>query len=194
MIIRSDDPRVRDLAESGWQLTARSWAAALGDVNGPLLRALVARAETAGFVLRAITSDDVDQVVALDRATLGDYPGGPASAHIPLTPSTATVCAHRRGFGAFDPEGRLVATTYLDLGEVSAETDFTVVARNHRGQHLSEAVKASAVLELSDHGIRVFRTGGSAENLAIIAANAALGYVQDEEWFTYAPPDGAHLA
>lgn len=43
------------------------------------------------------------------------------------------------------------------------------------------------MLALSADGVQTFRTGGSDQNPAIIAANAALGYVQDEEWLTYAP-------
>jgi hypothetical protein len=41
-----------------------------------------------------------------------------------------------------------------------------------------------AVLALLERRVRVFRTGGAAENTAIIAVNSALGYVRDEEWVT----------
>jgi hypothetical protein len=40
------------------------------------------------------------------------------------------------------------------------------------------------VLTFAAEGVTQFRTGGSADNLAIIRANDAVGYVQDEEWVT----------
>jgi hypothetical protein len=40
------------------------------------------------------------------------------------------------------------------------------------------------VLTLAAEGVTQFRTGGSADNLAILRANDAVGYIQDEEWVT----------
>ena len=37
---------------------------------------------------------------------------------------------------------------------------------------------------LAAEGVTQFRTGGSADNLAILRANDAVGYIQDEEWVT----------
>lgn len=44
------------------------------------------------------------------------------------------------------------------------------------------------MLALLDAGVVRFRTGGSADNAAMIAANATLGYVVDETWLTLAAP------
>lgn len=188
IVVRKDDPRAADLAGRGWVVTARSWAAELSHFDEDALQTIVARASNGGVTAREIQGSDLDHVLALDQDTCADYPGGPATAHHPLTPATATVTDIRRAFGAFLPEGGLVAMTFVDVDEATAETDFTVVARDHRGRGLAQAVKAFAVLALSASGVRTFRTGGSDQNPAIIAANAALGYVQDEEWLTYVPP------
>lgn len=50
-------------------------------------------------------------------------------------------------------------------------------------------VAMTSVLALYAEGCSRFRTGGSAENRASIAANLSLGYVIDEEWVTLAPPE-----
>ena len=67
-----------------------------------------------------------------------------------------------------------------------------MVARDRRGLGLATAVKAASVLVLvDDDGVAVVRTGGSADNPAILAANDALGFVVDEEWLTLEGPDTA---
>lgn len=48
--------------------------------------------------------------------------------------------------------------------------------------------RLGTLLALDADGLRRFRTGGSAENAAILAANTALGYVRDEEWPSLAAP------
>lgn len=45
-------------------------------------------------------------------------------------------------------------------------------------------MKAASLLALASQAITRFRTGGSADNEAIIRANDALGYLRDEEWVT----------
>lgn len=78
----------------------------------------------------------------------------------------------------------LVAMTFLDVAAGLVETAFTVVAREHRGRGIGTALKAYSVLTLLDEGAKRFRTGGSSDNAAIIAADERLGYVRDEEWLT----------
>jgi hypothetical protein len=195
VIARSDDPRVVRLAAERWVVTARSWGAQLdaADVDPARLRALVARV-TGSAVLRELGPDDARAVLALDAATLADYPGGPATRHAGLSPDSARVSASgRRGFGAFDAGGALLAMTFVDLDPAgrAAETDVTVVVADRRGQGLGTAVKAASVLALLEAGVTAFRTGGSSENAAIIAAGAALGYGIDEEWLTLEAPDDA---
>ncbi|RIJ22845.1 acetyltransferase, partial [Clavibacter michiganensis subsp. insidiosus] len=80
VIVRSDDPRVARLREEGWVVTARSWAAQLdaADADPAVLRALVDRV-AGSAVLRELGPDDARPILALDAATLADYPGGPGS-------------------------------------------------------------------------------------------------------------------
>ena len=188
-VIRADDPRRSSLEARGWTVSARSWAAELEApaVDRSLLRALIAR--VAGIVtIRSLGDDDVAGVLALDRLTGHDYPGGLATRHQALTVERARVTVGRVAFGAFTADHRVVAMTYLDLEGEKAETDFTVVSSTMRGHGVATAVKAASVDALLDHGIRRFRTGGSSDNAAIIAANQALGYVRDEEWLTLESP------
>lgn len=73
----------------------------------------------------------------------------------------------------------------VDLGgDSTADIDFTVVAPDFRGRGLATALKAWSLLALAAAGVNSVRTGGSARNAAIIAANARLGFVIDERWLT----------
>lgn len=59
---------------------------------------------------------------------------------------------------------------------------------DHRGQGLGAAVTAASVLALAAEGYDHFRTGGSGDNAAIVAANHTVGYVLDAEWLTLSAP------
>ncbi|MCS5486015.1 acetyltransferase [Curtobacterium flaccumfaciens pv. beticola] len=204
VVLPADAPRRVELERRGWRVVARSFGAQLdGDaVDRARLRSLVDRA---GLTVRALDDADVDAVLALDAATIGHYPGSVATRHEPFDRERATPSATRRGFGVWSGDD-LVGMTFVDVlvgaggaaagsdagsdaaaGSVSAETDVTVVAAGHRGRGIGTAVKAASVLALLDAGVTRFRTGGSADNPAIIAANTALGYVRDEEWVTLEP-------
>lgn len=198
VVLPADAPRRVELERRGWRVVARSFGAQLdGDaVDRARLRSLVDRA---GLTVRALDDADVDAVLALDAATIGHYPGSVATRHEPFDRERATPSATRRGFGVWSGDD-LVGMTFVDLlvgddgaaaglaaGSASAETDVTVVAAGHRGRGIGTAVKAASVLALLDAGVTRFRTGGSADNPAIIAANTALGYVRDEEWVTLEP-------
>ncbi|WAC51304.1 GNAT family N-acetyltransferase [Frigoribacterium sp. SL97] len=111
-----------------------------------------------------------------------------ATRHEPFDRSSATPGPTRRAWGALTSTGRLVGLTVVDLDGPTAETDVTVVHPDHRGRGLAAAVKAASVLALLDAGVLRFRTGGSADNPAIVAANATLGYVVDEGWLTLVAP------
>ncbi|SDD04371.1 hypothetical protein SAMN05216410_2698 [Sanguibacter gelidistatuariae] len=188
-VLRDDDPRRSELQAQGWQVVAQSWGAQLDAAGADRnrLQTLVDLARPVGEV-RELTRADVAAILALDLATIRDYPGGVASAHPALTSDSAQVGPERRAFGVVSPEGDLVAMTFVDLDCDIAETDFTVVAPMGRGCCLSTAVKAASVLALLAEGTRAFRTGGSAENPAILAANHRVGYVVDERWLTFASP------
>ena len=179
------DPRRAVLEEDGWSIAARSFGAQLDAVrvDRRRLQQLVTEAEGASS-LRELTAADIDAVLVLDAATTDDYPGSAATRHEPLDLSRVTLSASRRAFGVFMPAGELVAMTFIDVKGVAAETDFTVVRRDQRGRGLGVAVKACSILSLLSDGVDRFRTGGSADNAAILRANDAVGYVRDEEWVT----------
>ncbi|WP_083402953.1 GNAT family N-acetyltransferase [Curtobacterium sp. MCBA15_008] len=179
-------PRRAALEAEGWVVVARSFGAQLdsNSINVERLQAMVAQAEG---TVREITDTDVDAVLHLDAATVEDYPGSAATQHAALDRRAATPSASRRAFGAFVPDAELVAMTFVDIDGADAETQFTVVHRAWRGRGLSVAVKAASVLALTAEGVTRFRTGGSADNAAILRANDALGYVRDEEWVTLVP-------
>lgn len=190
-MVRSDDPRRAELEAAGWVVLSRSWAAQLtaSSVDIVALSRLVARVRRHCDV-REIGDADLDSVLALDAATLADYPGGVATQHRPLTTSTARVRPTRRAFGAFDDAGRVRAVTYVDVdgpGARCAETEFTVVDPELRGLGIGTAVKAASILALLREGVDVFRTGGADENTASLTSNLRLGYLVDEEWVTLAP-------
>jgi GNAT superfamily N-acetyltransferase len=184
-VLRADAPEAAELEAQGWNVTARSFGAQLDAdrVDRQRLQALVDRTADIG-VTRPLGPDDVDAVLRLDALTADHYPGGIATQHEPLHRGAATPTPARPAFGTVTPDGELVAMTFVDTDGPHAETHFTVVHPALRGRGLGQAVKAASVLALVTTGTTRFRTGGSADNAAIAAANAALGYVRDEEWVT----------
>lgn len=194
-IVEGRSQERQDLERAGWPLVARSWGAQLDAANCDVrrLQSLVTRAEAVGRA-RALRQGDVASVLALDAATIEDYPGDEATAHAALTPAGATVAARRHGYGVVERDGGLAAVTFVDLDQRRAEVDFTTVAPMRRRLGLATAAKALSILELLDQGIEHFRTGGSLDNSAILAANKACGYVIDETWLTFMSPgdDAVH--
>lgn len=185
----ADSRRAAELRSSGWVVVARSWGSRLDAdrVDRGHLAELVARGDALTTV-RELTAGDTDAALVLDAATEADYPGNIATRHEPLDEFRATPSGKRRAFGAFTSAGELVAMTFVDIDGVNAEVVFTAVHRSWRGQGLGSAVKAASMLALFSGDVRRCRTGGSIDNPAIIAANAAVGYVRDEEWVTLADP------
>ena len=190
-VLPADAPERAELEAQGWTVVARSFGAQLDahTVDQPRLQGLVARAVDVGS-MRELSHADVDAVLALDALTIGDYPGSIATQHTPLDRQRATPSESRRAFGVLLESGELVAMTFVDLDGADAETDFTVVHPTWRGRGLGVAAKAASVLTLLADGVTRFRTGGSADNAAILAAHDVVGYVRDEEWVTLEP--GGH--
>jgi GNAT superfamily N-acetyltransferase len=186
IVLPAQSPRRAELEAQGWTVAARSFGAQLDSdhIDRQRLSELVA---AAGESVRELGATDVDAVLELDAATIEDYPGSVATRHEPLDRRGATPSASRRAFGAFVRDSDLVSMTFVDIDGPDAETAVTVVHRAWRGRGLGVAVKAASVLALAEDGVRRFRTGGSAENTAILRANDALGYVCDEEWITLEP-------
>jgi hypothetical protein len=189
IVVPASSPRARAALARGAQVIARSWGARLdADTVDPRRLDEILRTVDDLAVLRELTADDVPEVLRLDDETRSGYPGDVATMHPPLTPETATPTDRRRAFGATVGD-ELVAMTFVEVDGSHAETDFTVVAPAWRSRGLSTAVKAMSVGVLGRAGVRRFRTGGSFENPAIMAANDRLGYVRDEEWLTLAEPE-----
>jgi hypothetical protein len=189
-VLPADAPERAELEAQGWTVVARSFGAQLDShaVDQPRLQGLVARTADVGSV-RELSHADVDAVLALDALTIGDYPGSIATQHTPLDRQRATPSESRRAFGVVLGSGELVAMTFVDVDVdgSDAETDFTVVHPAWRERGFGVAAKAASVLALLADGVTRFRTGGSADNAAILAANDVVGYVRDEEWVTLAP-------
>lgn len=187
-VLPADAPERSELEAQGWTVVARSFAAQLDAhaVDQPRLLGLVTRTADVGS-MREFSPADIDAVLALDALTISDYPGSIATQHTPLDRQTAAPSASRRAFGVVLGSGELVAMTFVDVDGSDAETDFTVVHPAWRGRGLGVAAKAASVLALLADGVTRFRTGDSADNAAILAANDVVGYVRDEEWVTLEP-------
>ncbi|MBF4588694.1 GNAT family N-acetyltransferase [Curtobacterium sp. VKM Ac-1395] len=187
-VLPADAPERAELEAQGWTVVARSFGAQLDAhaADQSRLQGLVARAVDVG-PMRELSHADVDAVLALDALTIGDYPGSIATQHTPLDRQRATPSESRRAFGVVLESGELVAMTFVDVDGSNAESDFTVVHPAWRGRGLGVAAKAASVLALLADGVTRFRTGGSADNAAILAANDVVGYVRDEEWVTLEP-------
>lgn len=194
VVLRSDDPRLADLEAAGWRCSALSWGASLDSTAIDLVRlaGIVLDAAQSGVTFREVRLRDIAKVLVLDANTAADYPGGVATSHTSLTRKTATPSPSRRGFAAFGSSETLLAVTYVDLAESCGSIDFTTVDRAYRRQGIATALKAAALLALAADGIACFRTGGSSDNLAIIRANATLGFHRDEEWLTLNPPGASN--
>ncbi|MCK0112948.1 GNAT family N-acetyltransferase [Ornithinimicrobium sp. F0845] len=197
IVLRSTDPRVRQVEAEGWERVATSWGARLEiDPADPeplaRLQRLVGRADSAGYVLRLAQPDDIRQLLALDGLTAPDYPGGVATRHEPLDKDAATALLQRgQVWGAWQGE-TLVALTVTRKLEHRVETDFTAVHPQHRGGGLGSAVKAASVLAHAGQGETHFGTGGADSNLASLAMNRAVGYQITESWHTYRRSQGDH--
>lgn len=183
-IVRDDNPRCAELETAGYRIVGESWAARLRDPDPAVLEQVVLRA--AGVTVRELDRERAADWHALETANEKDYPYTPAT-HRVVEPveKLAELWTTGRVFGAFDGD-RLVAATYITL---KGETGFTSVLDGYRGRGIGQAVKAASILALYADGIRVFGTGGAALNDASLGANLALGYVIEERWRSYAPPD-----
>ncbi len=182
-VLPAADPQVAQLCARGWKITEKSFGAELQITPG--VRQQLASLDTPDLCIRPLDADDMSCILALDALTLGDYPGGVATAHAPLTRETACPTLARRAWGAFC-DRELVAMTWFDTDASGtfAEIDFTVVAPHWRGRGVATALKAAAIVALANAGVDRIRTGGSMRNTAIIRTNEALGFVIDEHWVT----------
>jgi len=182
-VLPAADPQVAQLCARGWKITEESFGAKLQITPG--VRQQLARIDTPDLCIRPLVADDMSCVLDLDALTLGDYPGGVATAHASLTRETACPTPTRRAWGAFR-DSELVAMTWFDTDASGtfAEIDFTVVAPHWRGRGVATALKAAAIVALANAGVDRIRTGGSMRNTAIIRTNEALGFVIDEHWVT----------
>lgn len=143
-VLRHDSPDAAALIVEGWTVEARSFGALLeaDHVDRARLLALLG-AGPSDVTIRELGPDDVDDVLALDAMTVADYPGGVATRHEAFDRTSATPGPRRRAWGAQTSTERLVALTFVDLGEHVAETDVTVVHPEHRGRGLAAAVKSA---------------------------------------------------
>ncbi|WP_314430046.1 hypothetical protein [Microbacterium lacticum] len=114
IVLLANDLQQEELERAGWHVSARSFGAQL-DVDRIDSEGLARLVTRAGPAIRELRADDVDAILTLDAATSGDYPGGVATRHDPLTPHSAAASDSRRAFGAFLADGELVAMTFVDV-------------------------------------------------------------------------------
>jgi GNAT superfamily N-acetyltransferase len=183
-VIRADDPRCAVLEADGYTVVGESWAARLRDPDPARLEQAVRGAE--GVVVRELGVECAPAVLEVETANEPDYPYTPATHRVVGSLETIReLWTNGRVFGAFVGD-RLVAVTHI---RSDGETEFTSVLDGYRGRGIGQAVKAASILALLEDGVRVFGTGGAAVNDASLGANLALGYVVDERWRSYAPPE-----
>lgn len=188
VIVRADSARVRRLlAGHSYRICSTSWGARLV-VTDELLPGLRALAESApvGVRLAELAVTDAEQAWRLRSDHRGDFPSSPATQaeDYPLERVRRSITTGR-AFGAWRDDRLLALTTMERTGPGSAETDYTVTAREFRGRGLATAVKAYAVCALVDEGVRHFGTGGAGVNEASRRANLRLGYQLEPTWQTY---------
>jgi GNAT superfamily N-acetyltransferase len=193
-IVRDDDPRIASLEAAGYQLVGESWAARLRNPDPEQLASAVLRASAAGLVVRELDPSEAGAMFELESANEKDYPYTPATHHVvgDLARIEALWTDGGRVFGAFDGS-KLVAATVMIAKPDRAETMFTSVLRAYRGRGIGQAVKAASILAFLAGGFEVFGTGGAGVNEASLGANRALGYVLEERWRSYAPPNDPSL-
>lgn len=188
-ILNADDPRRTGLESDGWRVVATSFGAQLTlDASAHERLRSIAASVDAGISFRELSTKDAESAMTLDQETVDDYPGGPATRHELMSREEAVPSARRRAFGAFDADGNLVAMTYMEIDGPTVETDFTVVSASWRRRGVGSALKATSIVALAHEGFTVYRTGGSADNVAIIRADERIGYNRDEEWVTLEAP------
>ena len=154
-IVQSNDPRAATLIAEGWIETARSFGAALDPSHiDPARLEELALAAPSSIEIRELGDGDVAAIMELDRTTIPDYPGREATAHAPLDMAHAHPTSEHPAFGAFAADGTLVGMTFVDVAGDLADTDFTVVALEYRGQGIATALKARSIATLIGRGIR----------------------------------------
>ena len=189
-IVRDDDPRCAELERAGYEIVGHSWGARLRNPDRALLEAAVLRGTTAGLSIRELGVESAEALLELENTNQPDYPYTPAT-----QPEVRDLEKIRelwsdggRVFGALDGT-RLVGATVMRLHPELTETAFTSVLSDYRGRGVGQAVKAAGVLAFLETGSTVFGTGGAGQNDASLGANRALGYVIEERWRSYAPPN-----
>lgn len=190
LVLRSDDPRARQVEEDGWECIATSWGARLtidpaDTASLTRLRHLSDPARFPGHTLREAGPGDIPQVLTLDALTAGDYPGGVATHHEPLDTAAARALLEQGRLWGIWASDLLVALTVTRTLNDRVETEFTTVHPEHRRRGLATAVKAASVLGHVEDGATLFGTGGADSNAASLAMNEAVGYQITERWHTY---------
>lgn len=186
--VREDCARVVSLLEGlGYHAVSQSWGARLivTEESLPRLRSLAKRLPS-DVRLAVLEADDAAVAYTLRHDHRGDFPATPATQVEEYPPERIAVLVREgRSFGAWSGD-LLVALTVLErTAPDTADTDFTVTARAHRGRGLATALKAYAVCALSAQGVRVFATAGAGINEASRRANLRLGYELEPMWITY---------
>lgn len=191
-ILRDNDPRCLELESSGYKLVGESWGARLrlnSDDDLSIYSNAVNLALEIGIELQELDISFANALLDLELVNNPDYPYTPATFHdVPSIESIGALWRPgNRIFGAIH-EGSLVGAIATIRKEERIEIDFASLLPEYRGKGIGKALAATAILAWELHGVRIFTTGGAAQNAASLGTVLSLGFLAEERWRSYQLP------
>lgn len=191
-IVRSDNPKCKELENAGYNLIATSWGAHL-DIESNFeienLKRRIENCKSNGYRLEMLGAGHAQEILDLEILNNPYYPQTPATAHgMPTLEITrALFKPNSWTFGAFKND-KLIGVCATSKRSDMTEIDFGSVHPEHRGFRVGIGVAAYALLSLIELGERKFGTGGAEVNSASRTTVEKLGFSVDEIWNTYLKP------
>ena len=189
VIVQSTDPKSRELEAAGYTIVAESWGAGLflaDPIDLSHFQNKVDSSRADGFRPEELTSQHANSVFNLELSNHVDYPQTPATTHeLPTFDSTLHLWEKGKVFGVLLDHEVIGVIAASQLGEI-VELDFGSVLREYRGKGIGATLVSMVVISYATAGVRIFRTGGAAENEASKRTVTGLGFIVDETWHSYA--------
>ncbi len=191
-ILREDDPRCSELETRGFTLVGESWGARLSlnaDDDLSIYTEALNSVVGTGISIQELDIDFANALLDLELITNPDYPYTPATFHeVPTIEGIRALWRPgNRIFGAIS-EVVLIGAICTTGKEERTEIDFASLLRAYRGQGIGKALLAAGILAWESLGVRVFTTGGAAQNSASLGTVRSLGFAVEEKWRSYQPP------
>lgn len=188
-ILRDSDPRCVELELSGYKMVGESWGARLhlhADDDLGIYSNAVDLALKSGVELQELGSGFANALLTLELVNNPDYPYTPATFHdVPTIESIRALWrSGNRIFGALS-DGVLVGAVCTSSKEERVEIDFASLLREYRGRGIGKALVAAAIVAWEMTGVRIFTTGGAAQNAASLGTVLSLGFTAEEKWRSY---------